>query len=495
MSDATQPAGNSQPQFRKELTLFDCTMIVVGSMIGSGIFIVSADIARTVGGGGWLLVVWLISGLMTMAAALTFGELAAMMPKAGGQYVFLREAWGALPGFLYGWTLFMVIQCGSIAAVAVAFAKFTSVLIPWFSEKDVLVTVAGLNISAAQLLAIASIVLLTWVNLRGLRQGKLVQNLFTSTKAIALLGLIVVVLVAGKAGTIASDNVSSAWSASWTRVAEDGVSTTREPVTGLMLLVALGVSMVGSLFASDSWNDVTYAAAEVKRPQRDIPLSLALGTGTVTLLYLLANVAYLSVLPAVGHPDAADVVGRGVQFATNDRVGTAAVSAIFGTGAEVAMALLVMISTFGCNNGLILSGARVYYAMACDGLFFARAGQLNRNAVPGAALVMQGVWASLLCLSGRYGDLLDYVIFAALLFGMATVGAVFALRIKRPEMERPYRTWGYPFVPAFYIIFAAAVSFDLLLFKPSYTWPGLLIVLLGVPVYFAWRAVKHRAAA
>ena len=472
--------------FKRELGLLDSTMIVVGSMIGSGIFIVSADIARTVGGGGWLLAAWLITGALTLAAALSYGELAGMMPQAGGQYVYLREAYNPLVGFLYGWTLFLVIQTGTIAAVCVAFAKYTAVLLPWFGETNVLFTLGPLKVSSAQLLAIALLCLLTGVNLRGLRGGKAIQNAFTLAKAAALAGLILLGLTVGRDPEVWRANLAGFWDASWLRAGEGGALSAR-PLGGLLLLAALGVSQVGSLFSADAWNNITFTAGEVREPQRNIPLSLILGTGIVISLYLLVNLAYLSVLPLAGSPDAADTLGRGIQFAANDRVATAAAERIFGGPAAALMALLIMVSTFGCANGIILAGARVYYAMAKDGLFFSKAAELNAGSVPGNALLWQAAWSAVLCLSGTYGDLLDYVVFAVLLFYILTVGGIFLLRRDKPDAPRPYRVWGYPLVPALYIAAASAISLDLLVFKPLYTWPGIFIVLLGIPVYFLWR--------
>lgn len=480
------PSGEPVREFKHGLRLLDSTMIVIGSMIGSGIFIVSADIARTVGCAGGLLLVWLITGVVTVIAALSYGELAGMMPHAGGQYVYLREAYNPLIGFLYGWTLFLVIQAGTIAAVAVAFAKFTAVLVPALGEGKILVEVAGLKISAAQIVAIASIAVLTFVNTRGLREGKIVQNVFTVTKALALVGLIILGIVIGRNASAIGANFSHFWNASWTRVAAGAIASVTS-LSGPMLLAAIGAAMVGSLFASDAWNNITFTAGEVVDPKRTIPLSLAAGTGIVTLLYVLANVAYILVLPVKGMPNAADALGRGIQFAASDRVGTAAATMIFGDTAAVIMAVLIMISTFGCNNGLILAGARVYYAMARDGVFFKRAGTLNGRAVPATALVVQGIWAGLLCLSGTYSDLLDYVIFAVLIFYILTVIGLFILRAKRPNAERPYRAFGYPVLPALYILLASAISVDLLMFKPAYTWRGMIIVLLGIPVYFIWK--------
>jgi basic amino acid/polyamine antiporter, APA family len=476
---------NGAPEFKRELKLFDSTMIVIGSMIGSGIFIVSADIARTVGSPGYLLLVWAITGAITLIAALSYGELAGMMPQAGGQYVYLREAYGPLIGFLYGWTFFMVIQAGTIAAVGVAFAKYTSVIIPAFGENNVLLTVWRLNISAAQILAIAVIAGLTYLNAQGLKAGKITQDIFTFAKTAALLGLILLGIFIGKNSTSVAANLSNFWDTSWTHLSGGGI-TSIESLSGFGVLAAIGVAMVGSLFSSDAWNNITFTAGEVVNPRKNIPLSLALGTGIVTLLYILANVAYVLVLPVTGTPEATDVLGRGIQFATNERVGTAAASMIFGEPAAIIMAVLIMISTFGCSNGLILAGARVYYAMAKDGLFFKSTGTLNKNSVPGIALVVQAVWASALCLSGSYGDLLDYVIFAVLVFYILTVGGIFRLRKLKPDAERPYKAIGYPFLPALYIVAAAAISLDLLILKPTYTWPGVIIVLFGIPMYFAW---------
>ena len=480
-------AGAPERQFHRALGLFDGTMLVIGSMIGSGIFIVSADIARTVGGGGWLLAVWLVTGVMTVTGALAYGELAGMMPHAGGQYVYLREAYNPLTGFLYGWTFFLVIQTGTIAAVGVAFAKFTAVLIPSLGDATVLCSAGPVRVTAQRLVAILNVVVLTAVNTRGITGGKWIQNVFTSAKTVALAGLIALGLIAGASLGVFRANLATFWDAS---AAHDGTGPV--PLAGLALLGALGVAMVGSLFSSDAWNNVTFTAGETVNPRRNIPLSLAIGTGAVTLLYLLANVAYLSVLPVAGTPGAADAAGRGIQFAAADRVATAAMSVILGPAAVAVMAALIMVSTFGCNNGLILSGARVYYAMARDGVFFRSAGRLNTRGVPGAALVVQCVWACLLCLSGTYADLLDYVIFAVLLFYVLTVLGIFRLRRTRPDEERPYRAFGYPVLPALYVVAATAIAVDLLILKPAYTWPGLGIVLLGIPAFYGWKAAQAR---
>lgn len=485
----TEPAANTagrSPGFRQELGLWSSTMLVIGSMIGSGIFIVSADIARTVGSPGYLLVVWLITGVVTLMAALSYGELAGMMPHAGGQYVYLREAYNPLVGFLYGWTLFLVIQTGTIAAVAVAFAKFTAIFFPALGENVVVLTVGGRSVSAAQMVAIASIAVLTAVNSRGLRVGKYLQNTFTLAKIAALLAIILLGIIIGRNASAVAANLSGFWTASWTHL-DNGKIAAVESLGGVMLLAALGVSMVGSLFSSDAWNNITFASGEVIHPKRTVPLSLALGTLVVTLLYVSANIAYIVVLPLAGDPVAGDVLGRGIQFAASDRVATAAASVILGAPAVSIMAALVMVSTFGCNNGLILAGARVYWAMACDGLFFRRAAALNRQFVPGTALALQGVWASFLCLTGTYSDLLDYVVFTVLIFYSLTIFGIFILRRKNPTAPRPYKALGYPVLPALYILLALAICIDLLIFKPNYTWPGLLIVLAGVPVYFVWR--------
>jgi len=474
--------------FRRELGLSDSTFIVIGSMIGSGIFIVSSDMARNVGSPGILILTWLISGIITLIAALSYGELAAMIPKAGGQYVYLRESYNDLTGFLYGWTLFLVIQSGTIAAVAVAFAKYTGVIIPWFSEKNILISSGFVKISAAQILAIFSILVLSFINLFGIKLGKFVQDIFTFTKTSALLLLLILGLILG-AGSIAMvNNFSDFWSASMTKVS-DGKIISIESLTGFSLMVAVCIAMVGSLFSSDAWNNITFTAGEVKNPKRNIPLSLALGTGIVTLLYLGANFSYIFVLPLKGTPEGITAAEKGIQFAVSDRVGTAAVSMFLGDSAAIVMAIFIMISTFGCNNGLILAGARVVYAMAQDKLFFKRTGELNKFSVPGWALVVQALWSSLLCLSGTYSDLLDYVVFAVLIFYILTIIGLFRLRKMRPEAERPYKAFGYPYLPALYIIAASVICLILLFYKPNYTWPGLLVVIIGIPVYFIWKSI------
>ena len=503
MSSGAVPidAPQSQAGFVKALTLVDATMLVAGSMIGSGIFIVSADIARTVQSPFWLLVAWLVTGLITMLGALSLAELAAMFPRAGGQYVFLRESMGPLMGFLFGWTLFVVIQTGTIAAVAVAFARFLGVFVPaltadrygWFPQADICVAALGcrdaataiqLGLTPQRLVALLSIWILTAVNLRGVREGKAVQTALTLAKTGALALIVVLGLLIGRNATAITANFTG------------GNFTAGPDFTGAFAIV-FGAALVGSLFSSDAWVNVTFAASEVQNPKRNLPLALVLGTGLVTLLYVSANLAYLTILPLRGAAEGADVLARGIQYATQDRVGTAAAEIIFGPAGVTVMAVLILISTFGCNNGLILSGARVYYAMARDRLFFARAGTLNRSQVPAAALLMQTAWASLLCLTGTYGQLLDYVIFAALLFYVLTTAGLFVLRARRPDAERPYRVVGYPVVPALYMLLCATVAVALLVAPKTRTQAlsGLVVVLVGVPVYLAWRGSSRSAAA
>lgn len=457
--------------FKRSLGLLDAVMLVSGSMIGSGIFIVAAGMARELGSAGWILVAWVVAGILTVLAALSYGELSGMMPKAGGQYVYIQRAFGRLPAFLYGWTVFTVIQTGVIAAVAVAFAKFTAVFFPSLGPENVLVDLNLFSINAAQVFAIGSIVLLTWINTQGVKDGKILQTLFTLAKIIALLALIGLGLWKGLGSEAMKSNFSDLWKA--TRMtAKDGFDSSI-PLSGLALLSALGVAMVGSLFSSDAWNNVTFIAGEIKNPQRNIPLSLFFGTLIVTVLYVLANTAYLALLPLYN-----------IQNAIADRVGTAAAEVIFGDLAVYLMAGLIMISTFGCNNGIILAGGRLFYAMAKDGLFFKKAGSLNSNSVPGFALWVQCIWASVLCLSGRYGDLLEYTTFASLLFYIVTILGLFVLRRREPNAERPYKAFGYPFLPALYIFAAGAFCINLLVSSPVFTLAGLLIVFLGWPVYW-----------
>src|SRR6202158_2943831 len=505
MADATQPmqhAAAGEPGFVRAIGLFDGTMIVVGSMIGSGIFIVAADIARQTGSSGGLLLTWILTGLLTVSAALSYGELAALFPHAGGQYVYLREAYSPLWGFLYGWTLFLVIQTGTIAAVAVGFARYLGVLFPaisgtsWVVHPINLSSKYAISLSVQQLVGILMIVFLTFLNTLGVRLGKMIQNVFTSAKTLSLLGLIFLcVFVARNAGAIA-DNFSHLWAVRGAQPIEPGanflrglVPTVTAASSAFGLFVAYSVAQVGSLFSADAWNNIGFTAAEVKNPKRDVALSMAFGTLIVITLYCLANLAYLCTLPLAQ-----------IQNAPDDRVASAALAAVFGPAGAAIMAVAIIISTFGCNNGLILAGARVSYAMARDGLFFRTTGTLNKKGVPGSALAYQGIWISVLILlrtrrvsdSGAvsygnlYSDLLDYVVFSVLIFYVLTIAGIFVLRAKRPNAERPYRAFSYPFVPLLYIVAALAIMFVLLLYRTPTAWAGLVIVLLGVPVYWLW---------
>jgi len=488
------------------LGLLDSTMLVAGSMIGSGIFIVSADISRLVGSPGWLLVVWAVTGVLTVVAALSYGELAAMMPRAGGQYVYLREAYSPLWGFLYGWTLFLVIQTGTIAAVAVAFARFLGVFTDavsptrWVVPPITLSSQYAVSLSTQQLVAILIIVLLTIVNTRGLQLGKLIQNIFTSAKTLSLFALVVLGIFISRNADAFHANFTNFWTpGEVVPIESDLPFFGAVAATGgaLGMLIAICVGQVGSLFSADAWNNITFTAGEVREPRRNIPLSLAMGTGLVITLYLLANVAYLFVLPL-----------DKIQHAPDDRVGTAAMEVMFGSAGAAIMAIAIMISTFGCCNGLILAGARVYYAMAQDGLFFRSTGRLNTKHVPAMALALQGVWTALLVLprtrkvdlaSGAvsygnlYSNLLDYVVFAVLIFYVLTIFSLFVLRRKCPDAERPYRAFGYPVLPTLYIIGATIIMLVLLAYKTQTTWPGLLIVITGVPIYFLWKFPRRRS--
>ncbi len=483
----------SNNKFVQGLGLLDSTMLVAGSMIGSGIFIVSSIIARQVGAPGWLLVVWIVTGVLTLMAALSYGELAAMMPKAGGQYVYLREAFSPLWGFLYGWTLFLVIQTGTIAAVAVGFGRYTGVLIPGISESNYIIAPIrfgsyAFSLSTAQLLGLAMIALLTFMNTRGLNLGKIVQNIFTTAKTGGLIALILLGIIVGFRSGAGSANFSDLWTV---RGDLEAVGPGLTAVAAFGLFVGICVTQTQSLFSADAWNNITFIAGEVKNPRRNVPLSLAFGTFLVIGLYLLANVAYLAALP-----------WSAIQHAPSDRVASETANVIFpGAGATI-MAVVIMISTFGCNNGLILAGARAYYAMARDGLFFRRVGTLNKNHVPAWGLIIQGIWAGVLVLprtvktdaagnitgyGNLYGNLLDYVISAALIFYILTIIGLFVLRRKRPDVERPYKAFGYPIIPALYIIGASVILVVLFIYQTATTWPGLIIVLTGVPIYFLWR--------
>ena len=464
--------------FKPSLRLFDATMIVAGSMIGSGIFIVSADIARNVGSAGWLIAVWLITGFMTLTAALSYGELSAMFPKAGGQYVYLKEAYNPLVGFLYGWSLFAVIQTGTIAAVGVAFAKFggTFFRILDISDDNIIFQSGSFQLYPAQLVSILLIALLTWTNSRGVEGGKWIQNIFTSTKILSLFGLIIAGVIFFK---------PEIWAANWEapfamkRLGQGGSTE----IFGAAMLGAIAAGMVGAIFSSDAWNNVTFIAGEIQNPKKNIGWSLFFGTLIVTVIYVFANLMYLSVLPM-----------RELAFAPQDRVAVAAANSIFGTTGTYLIAVMLMISTFGCNNGLILAGARVYYSMAKDGLFFKKAAQLNKTAVPSWALWLQFVVASLLCLSGRYGDLLDMISFVVVIFYVLTIFGIFRLRKSMPNVDRPYKAFGYPLLPAIYIIMGLSFCILLIIYKPRFTWPGLIIAGLGIPIYYFIHRSKHKPA-
>jgi APA family basic amino acid/polyamine antiporter len=497
-----QQGASGDRGFVRAIGLFDGTMIVVGSMIGSGIFIVAADIARQTGSSGGLLLAWVITGILTVSAALSYGELAALFSHAGGQYIYLREAYSPLWGFLYGWTLFLVIQTGTIAAVAIGFARYLGVLFPaisptaWIIAPIALGSKFAVSLSVQQLVAILMTLFITFLNTLGVRLGKLIQNIFTVAKTLGLLGLIVVCIFVARNAAAIADNFSHLWLIRGAQPIEPGADFLRGLIPTVTaasgafgLFVAFGVAQVGSLFSADAWNNIGFTAAEVKNPKRDVALSMAFGTIVVITLYLLANVAYLCALPLAQ-----------IQNAPDDRVASAALNAVFGPAGAIIMAVTIIISTFGCNNGLILAGARVAYAMARDGLFFRSVGRLNKNSVPGTALVIQGLWVALLLLprtrkvdtagvvtyGNVYSNLLDYVVFAVLIFYVLTVAGIFRLRVKHPDAERPYRAFGYPFLPMLYIVAAVAIMLVLLLYKTQTTWPGLVIVLLGVPVYLLW---------
>jgi APA family basic amino acid/polyamine antiporter len=481
----------AKPHFVQGLGLFSATAIVMGSMIGSGIFIVPAEMSRVVGSPALLIAAWLVTAVMTVIGALSYGELAGMMPKAGGQYVYLRESLGPLWGFLYGWTLFVVIQTGTIAAVGVAFGKFLGVFFPSISATNWIMHVGSgsVGLSTANLVAIAVIVFLTYTNTRGVKTGAAVQNVFTTTKVLALLGVIAVGLIAKNAIAHAA-NFGPAWHSFWAgahwgtpHVIDVGSFLGMGGGTAVVgVLTVVAVVQVGSLFSSDAWNNVTFTAGEVRNPKRNLPLSLAIGTGAVSLLYIACNFVYLSVLPM-----------SGIASAPQDRVATAVMQTAFGPVGAKLMAAAILVSTFGCVNGMVLAGARVYYAMSCDGLFFKSTGKLDSKGVPKNSLWMQCAWTCLLCLSGQYGNLLDYVILAALVFYALTILGLFVLRRTRPEAARPYRAVGYPVLPALYIVMAVWICGVLLRYKPQYTWPGLILVLLGVPVYMVWRRIGSRA--
>jgi APA family basic amino acid/polyamine antiporter len=459
--------------FKPTLGLLDATMIVAGSMIGSGIFIVSADITRNTGSAGWLMIVWLITGFMTITAAVSYGELSAMYPRAGGQYVYLKEAYNPLVGFLYGWSFFSVIQTATIAAVGVAFAKFTAYILPQFSEDIVVANLGFITVSRAQLLSIVVIVLLTFINSRGIKNGKIIQTIFTLTKLASLFGLIVFGVYAASA-TVWHNNWQNAWN-----LRKLNIDGSFENYAGIATAGAVAAAMVGSVFSSDSWNNVTFIAGEIKNPKRNIGLSLFVGTLIVTIIYVSTNLVYTAVLPL-----------HAIAAAPKERVGVAASEVIFGPQGTYIIAAMIMVSTFGCNNGLILAGARVYYTMAKDKLFFRKAGELNKYAVPSYALWLQCIFACAWSLSGKYGDLLDMISFVVVCFYMLTIGGIFILRKKQPNAERTYKAFGYPVLPLLYILMGIAFCLLLIIYKPKFTWPGLIITLLGIPVYY--RAVSNR---
>jgi basic amino acid/polyamine antiporter, APA family len=455
--------------FKPTLGLFDSTMIVAGSMIGSGIFIVSADITRNVGSAGWLIAVWLITGFMTLTAALSYGELSAMFPKAGGQYVYLKEAFNPLAGFLYGWSFFAVIQTATIAAVGVAFSKFLAYIVPGLGPENILADLGFITINAGQLVSIVLITFLTYINTKGIEGGKMIQTTFTVVKLLSLFGLIIFGLLLAAKGSIWNAN----WTDAWQMTSRNAEGTVIGGVAGSAILGAIAASMVGSIFSSDAWNNVTFIAGEVKNPKRNIGLALFLGTLVVTIIYVSANLMYISVLPL-----------NEIASAPQDRVAVAASKAIFGNIGTYVIAVMIMISTFGCNNGLILAGARVYYTMAKDGLFFKKTGELNKNNVPEFALWIQCIVASVLCLSGKYGDLLDMISFVVVMFYALTILGIFILRKNRPDAERPYKAFGYPLLPAIYILMAITFCVLLIWYKTTYAGWGLAIVLAGIPIYY-----------
>lgn len=460
---------------QKKLKLWDATMLVMGSMIGSGIFIVSSDMMRNLGAGYWLIAVWVITGIMTVAAAISYGELSAMFPKAGGQYTYITEIFGKMTGFLYGWGLFAVIQTGTIAAVAMAFGKFTAYLIPALNDSAPIFQSGTFRITWVQILAIVVILLLTFINTRGVKNGKLLQNLFTTSKILALLGIILFGFLLIKDSNW-TQNMSFGWSGFQNfgrEMGNDLVSTGWQPISGVTLLGGIAAAMVGSVFSSVAWENVTFVSGEIENPKKNVVKSMVLGTIVVMVLYMLVNFVYLNALDR-----------DGIAFADKNRPAVAASEVIFGNLGTVIMAVLVMISTFGCINGLVLAGARVFQTMAKDGLFFRSATENNRFDVPEKSLWMQGIWACVLALSGQYGDLLDMISFVIVLFYMITVFGVIYLRIKKPEIERPYKTWLYPLTPVLYLIIGTAFCVLLIWFKPQYTWPGFLLILLGLPVYW-----------
>jgi APA family basic amino acid/polyamine antiporter len=517
LNASAQSNSSPGPQMVQGLGLFSATTIVVGSMIGSGIFIVDCDIARLTNSPALYLGAWVITAVMTMICALSYGELAAMMPKAGGQYVYLRESLGPLWGFLYGWTLFLVIETGTIAAVCVAFGKFLGVFFPSVSSTHWLWHIAhvpaipvgpmvlgnmDIGVSTANLAGILVVWFVAAVNICGVRFGALLQNVFTVAKALSLAALVLLGFTIGRNGAAIAANFGSHWSEFWRNAGWSSLHPVQVgaqgPIVMVSTIVILAVVQTGSLFSADAWNNVTFTAGEIKNPRRNVPLSLAFGVGFVLVVYFLASTAYILVLPLHGDPHGATVFARGVQYAAEDRIGAAVLQQIFPHLGGYLMAAAILISTFGCANGITLSGARAYYAMAQDGLFFRLVGKLHpRYKTPAAGLVVQAIWTTILCVSGSYGQLLDYIIFAVLVFYILTILGLFVLRIKQPGTPRPYKAFGYPFLPGLYIVMATGICAALLRYKPQYTWPGLILVLLGVPVYLFWsrRGTKNGTVA
>ncbi|MGO8932774.1 MAG: APC family permease [Terracidiphilus sp.] len=512
--DSGSPNSGAGLQMMQSLGLFSATTLVVGSMIGSGIFIVDCDIARLTDSPALFLAAWVVTGTMTLICALSYGELAAMMPKAGGQYVYLRESLGPLWGFLYGWTLFLVIQTGTIAAVCVAFGKFLGVFFPTVSSTHWLWHIAhvpaiplgpmvlgnmDIGVNTANLAGIAVVAFVALVNIRGVRFGASLQNVFTVAKALALAGLILLGFTIGRNGAAIAANIGAGWIQFWRNASWHSLHPVQVGVQGPIALVGsivvLAVVQVGSLFSCDAWNNVTFTAGEIKHPRRNVPLSLGLGVGFVVITYFLASTAYMMVLPLHGDPHGATVFARGIQFAAEDRIGAAVLQQIFPHFGGFLMAAAIMVSTFGCANGMTLAGARVYYAMAQDGLFFKSVGKLHpRYKTPAAGLIVQAIWTTVLCVSGSYGQLLDYIIFAALVFYILTIVGLFVLRFKQPDAPRPYKAIGYPVLPVVYILMASGICAALLRYKPQYTWPGMILVLLGVPVYMIWSRKAVRSS-
>lgn len=474
---------------KKSLGLLDATFLVAGSMIGSGIFIVSSEMARDLGSSGWLLVTWLLTGVITLFGALSYGELAAMFPKAGGQFVYIREAWGKLPSFLYGWTTFAVIQTGVIAAVGVAFGKFAGVFFPVLVDKT-LFEYGAIKISGANFVGAGTILILTIINVRGINYGKIIQAIFTSSKLIALAVLIVAGIIVGFSSGFFDENFHNMWEATSTKKQADGSWLTVD-LTSVGLMIVLSTTIINSLFSSDAWNNVTFIAGDIRNPERNLPRSLFLGTFIVTILYILANVAYLGLLPLHGTPFEGDFVytkeavrSTGIQFASSDRVGTSAAYMLFGNAANLLMAVLIMISTFGCNNGLIMAGSRLFYAMSKDGLFFKKASKLNRFGVPGWAMWIQSLWAIALCFSGSYGILIKFATFGSMVFYIVTILGLFKLRRTMPDAHRPYKAFGYPVIPFLYLVFAAVICISLTLFTFWDTFGSILLILAGIPIYY-----------